>query len=271
MYLRLVEQEAGPLVKESLRDGLSQARDEVARLDRLLANLVDLHRHGHVMIRPGLVDAGRVVSDAVRRTSWELGVAQVSVERRRGGSARLVGCERGRSDRSQPALERRPVRRRPALFGQGRPRRPARFGCASRTAVAAFRPRRTRACFAGGSGRAARAPPAWAWACGSFASWRKRTGAAPRSRAARAPARPSPSAWLRSALSCAATPLARGSPPPPRTRADWTSRFDRASRPLTCFFRRVGCIHISKRQPTRRKKPTRGEQRPMKGQRARRA
>lgn len=80
MYLRLVEQEAGPLVKESLRDGLSQARDEVARLDRLLANLVDLHRLGHVMIRPGLVDAGRVVSDAVRRTFWELGVPQVDVE-----------------------------------------------------------------------------------------------------------------------------------------------------------------------------------------------
>jgi len=80
MYLRLVEQEAGPLVKESLRDGLSQARDEVARLDRLLANLVDLHRHGHVMIRPGLVDAARVVSDTVRRTLWELGLPQVSVE-----------------------------------------------------------------------------------------------------------------------------------------------------------------------------------------------
>jgi signal transduction histidine kinase len=80
MYLRLVEQDAGPLIKESLRDGLSQARDEVARLDRLLANLVDLHRHGHVMIRPGLIDAGRVVSDAVRRTTWELGAAQVSVE-----------------------------------------------------------------------------------------------------------------------------------------------------------------------------------------------
>jgi signal transduction histidine kinase len=80
MYLRLVEQEAGPLVKESLRDGLSQARDEVARLDRLLAHLVDLHRHGHVMIRPGFVDAGRAVSDAVRRTVWELGAVQVNVE-----------------------------------------------------------------------------------------------------------------------------------------------------------------------------------------------
>lgn len=80
MYIRLVEQEAGPHVGESLRDGLSQARDEVARLDRLLGNLVDLHRLGHVVIRPALVDAGRVVSDAVRRARRDLSAMQVSVE-----------------------------------------------------------------------------------------------------------------------------------------------------------------------------------------------
>lgn len=80
MYIRLVEQEAGPHVGESLRDGLSQARDEVARLDRLLGNLVDLHRLGHVVIRPALVDAGRVVSDAVRRARRDLSAVQVSVE-----------------------------------------------------------------------------------------------------------------------------------------------------------------------------------------------
>jgi signal transduction histidine kinase len=80
MYIRLVEQEAGPHVKAPLREGLSQARDEVARLDRLLGNLVDLHRLGHVVTRPVLVDAGRVVSDAVRRARIELSSAQVSVE-----------------------------------------------------------------------------------------------------------------------------------------------------------------------------------------------
>ena len=80
MYIRLVEQEAGPHVGESLRDGLSQARDEVARLDRLLGNLVDLHRLGHVVIRPALIDAGRVVSDAVRRARRDLTAVQVSVE-----------------------------------------------------------------------------------------------------------------------------------------------------------------------------------------------
>jgi signal transduction histidine kinase len=80
MYIRLVEQEAGPHVGESLRDGLSQARDEVARLDRLLGNLVDLHRLGHVVVRPALVDAGRVVSDAVRRARRDLSAVQVSVE-----------------------------------------------------------------------------------------------------------------------------------------------------------------------------------------------
>src|SRR3982751_5657742 len=80
MYMRLVEQEAGPHVKDSLRAGLSLAREEVMRLDRLLGNLVDLHRLGHVVIRPALVDGGRVVSDAVRRTPWEAGPARVTVE-----------------------------------------------------------------------------------------------------------------------------------------------------------------------------------------------
>jgi signal transduction histidine kinase len=80
MYMRLVEQEAGPQVKESLRSGLSLAREEVMRLDRLLGNLVDLHRLGHVVIRPALVDAGRVVSDAVRRAPWETGAARVAIE-----------------------------------------------------------------------------------------------------------------------------------------------------------------------------------------------
>jgi two-component system sensor histidine kinase FlrB len=80
MYLRLVEDEAGPLVKESVRDGFSIARAEVARLDRLLTDLVDLHRVGHVTIRPSLVDAGRVVSDAVRRVLRDLSAGQVTVE-----------------------------------------------------------------------------------------------------------------------------------------------------------------------------------------------
>ena len=80
MYLRLVEDEAAPLVKESVRDGFSIARAEVARLDRLLTDLVDLHRVGHVTIRPSLVDAGRVVSDAVRRVLRDLSTGQVTVE-----------------------------------------------------------------------------------------------------------------------------------------------------------------------------------------------
>lgn len=80
MYLRLVEDEAGPLVKESVRDGFSIARAEVARLDRLLTDLVDLHRVGHILIHPKLVDAGRIVSDAVRRVLRDLNAGQVTVE-----------------------------------------------------------------------------------------------------------------------------------------------------------------------------------------------
>jgi signal transduction histidine kinase len=80
MYLRLVEDEAGPLVKESVRDGFSIARAEVARLDRLLTNLVDLHRVGHIVVHPTLVDAGRVVSDAARRALRDLSAGQVTVE-----------------------------------------------------------------------------------------------------------------------------------------------------------------------------------------------
>src|SRR5262245_34980180 len=80
MYLRLVEQEAGPHVKDSLRGGLSLARAEVARLDRLLGNLVDLHRLGHAVVHPALVDAGRIVSDAVSRAQSEMNAGQVTVE-----------------------------------------------------------------------------------------------------------------------------------------------------------------------------------------------
>jgi signal transduction histidine kinase len=80
MYLRLVEDEAGPLVKESVRDGFSIARAEVARLDRLLTNLVDLNRVGHIVILAALVDAGRIVSDAVRRALRDLTGGQVTVE-----------------------------------------------------------------------------------------------------------------------------------------------------------------------------------------------
>ena len=275
MYLRLVEQEAGPLVKESLRDGLSQARDEVARLDRLLANLVDLHRHGHVMIRPGLVDAGRVVSDAVRRTSWELGVTQVDVEV--GAADLLDWWDASAVDQIVHNLLSNAVQYadgRPCSVKVDRVAGALRVrvtdsggGISGRGARAPVSPAR--------SGRAARAPPAWAWGSGSFASWRKRTGAAPRSRVARVPARPSPSAWRRSARRFRAArprpraPLrSRAYLPPPRTRAN-APRVS-TERPAV-RFRRVGCINISKRQPTRRKKPTRGEQRRMKGQRARRA
>jgi signal transduction histidine kinase len=80
MYLRLVEQEAGPNMKGSLREGLTLARAEVARLDRLLTNLVDLHRLGHAVIRPALVDAGRIASEAVRSTVGDLSVGQVTIE-----------------------------------------------------------------------------------------------------------------------------------------------------------------------------------------------
>ncbi|HMF40444.1 MAG TPA: HAMP domain-containing sensor histidine kinase, partial [Polyangia bacterium] len=74
------EDEAGPLVKESVRDGFSIARAEVARLDRLLTDLVDLHRVGHILVHAKLVDAGRVVSDAVRRVLRDLNAGQVTIE-----------------------------------------------------------------------------------------------------------------------------------------------------------------------------------------------
>jgi signal transduction histidine kinase len=80
MYLSLVEQEAGKHLSDPLRDGLSLARAEVARVDRLLANLVDLHRLGRLTVRPTLVDAGRVVSDAVRAALRDVNASQVTVE-----------------------------------------------------------------------------------------------------------------------------------------------------------------------------------------------
>ena len=80
MYLRLVEQEVGDQVRPPLRDGLSSVCAEIMKLDRLLANLMDMHRLGHLVIRPTLVDGARVVGEAVSRALPEPTNTQVSVE-----------------------------------------------------------------------------------------------------------------------------------------------------------------------------------------------
>jgi len=80
MYLRLVEQEVGEQVSPPLRDGLTLVSAEILKLDRLLANLMDMHRLGHLVIRPTLVDGARVVGEAVSRALPQPTSAQVSVE-----------------------------------------------------------------------------------------------------------------------------------------------------------------------------------------------
>jgi signal transduction histidine kinase len=67
MYLGFIEEELGAGVRDELRDGLAGARDEIARLERLLENLVDYDRLGHLTIHPSSVDGGQVVVEAVRR------------------------------------------------------------------------------------------------------------------------------------------------------------------------------------------------------------
>jgi signal transduction histidine kinase len=80
MYLRLVEQEVGEQVSPPLREGLTSVCAEISKLDRLLGNLMDMHRLGHPVIRPTLVDGARVIGDAVSRALPEPAGAKVSVE-----------------------------------------------------------------------------------------------------------------------------------------------------------------------------------------------
>ncbi len=67
MYLRLIENAVEAALDGELRDGLKAARDEIARLDRLLGHLVDYHRTGRLIVNPTLVDAGAVIGPGVRR------------------------------------------------------------------------------------------------------------------------------------------------------------------------------------------------------------
>ena len=68
LYMHLVEGELGSGINQELRDGLATARDEMLRVNRLLGNLVEYHRLGRLVIVPVLIDAGRVVTDAVAKT-----------------------------------------------------------------------------------------------------------------------------------------------------------------------------------------------------------
>jgi len=80
MYVRLLENEIGAGIDPELRDGLTAARDEMTRLDRLLGHLVDFHRSGALTVVPSLVDAGAVVGETVRRMLRTLAPADGDVE-----------------------------------------------------------------------------------------------------------------------------------------------------------------------------------------------
>jgi signal transduction histidine kinase len=67
MYLAFIEEELGENVQGKLRKGLAGAREEIARLERLLESLVNYDRLGHLLVHPSLVDGGRVVVEAVQR------------------------------------------------------------------------------------------------------------------------------------------------------------------------------------------------------------
>ena len=68
LYIHLIDAELGSGINQELRNGLAAARDEMLRVNRLLGSLVDYHRLGRLVIAPVLVDAGRVVTDAVAKT-----------------------------------------------------------------------------------------------------------------------------------------------------------------------------------------------------------
>jgi signal transduction histidine kinase len=80
MYLRFVQEEVGSRVEAQLRDGLTGAHDEIVRLDRLLANLVDYYRVGHLVVCPRLVDGASVLAEAVRRARRDPSAAEVNLD-----------------------------------------------------------------------------------------------------------------------------------------------------------------------------------------------
>jgi signal transduction histidine kinase len=80
MYLRLIQSEIGPNIDSELRDGLDAARDEIARLDRLMGHLVDYHRLRKLVVVPARVDASAVTSKAVHRMLRAMGGGEGQVE-----------------------------------------------------------------------------------------------------------------------------------------------------------------------------------------------
>jgi signal transduction histidine kinase len=80
MYLDIARLGLGAVAKSSVEPALAVARQQIEKIENLVARMMDLQRYGRPLIRTKLVDAGRVVSDTVGRMFAAELTAPVTVE-----------------------------------------------------------------------------------------------------------------------------------------------------------------------------------------------
>jgi signal transduction histidine kinase len=80
MYMGIVERQIDAGARgAAVRSALAVAREEILRIERLIVRVTELQRLGRPVLAPRLVDAGRVVTDAVRRSMLGEAAAEVTV------------------------------------------------------------------------------------------------------------------------------------------------------------------------------------------------
>jgi signal transduction histidine kinase len=80
MYLEIAERSVSGGDGARAMFALDVAKQQIQRIESLMARVLEMHRLGHPLVRASLVDAGRVVSDAVHRVAEGDTGARISVE-----------------------------------------------------------------------------------------------------------------------------------------------------------------------------------------------
>jgi signal transduction histidine kinase len=81
LYLEIAESGLDSGAPGAVRAALGVAREQIQHIETLVSRMIEMQRHGRARIEPRLVDAGRVVSETVRRLlAGDDRDAQVSVD-----------------------------------------------------------------------------------------------------------------------------------------------------------------------------------------------
>jgi signal transduction histidine kinase len=81
LYLEIAESGLDSGAPSAVRAALGVARDQIQRIESLVSRMIEMQRLGRARVEPRLVDAGRVVSETVRRLlAGDDRDAQVSVD-----------------------------------------------------------------------------------------------------------------------------------------------------------------------------------------------